>query len=140
ATVVGKVEPGLRTRGDDARVDGVHAHLAHGLVLGELADGHGGGDAEDVRAEHGPGRAGIGGLEDAVAAHRERPVVEVAGAGVDRVVVVRVDGHGVDAGGGDERVVGHHRPGGRGAAAVRRLPDPAAHAGRVGHDAAVGGG
>ena len=41
-------------------------------------------------------RAGVGGLEDALAAHREGAVVQVAGAGIDRVVVVRIDGEGVD--------------------------------------------
>ncbi len=77
---------------------------------------------------------GVGRFQDALTAHREGAVVEVAGAGVDRVVIVRVDDDGVDAGGRDRRVVGDGAPGGRAATAVRGLPDAAADARGVGDD------
>ncbi len=123
--------------GDDVRVVRVDAHLADRVVLRELSRRLGVGRAEDVGAERRPVRAAVGRLEDPLAAHRERAVVEVAGAGVDDVVVVRVDRQRVDADRRDERIVGRHAPRRRVAAAVRRLPDAAADARRVRDDAAV---
>ena len=56
--------------------------------------------SEDVLRQQLPGRAGVGRLQDALAAHGEGAVVEIPGARVDRVVVGGVDREGVD---GDRR-------------------------------------
>src|SRR6185436_11920704 len=122
AAVVREIEPGLRAGHDAVAVVRIDAHFADGLVLRELAGRLRQRRAEDVGGEDGPVRAGVGGFEYALAAHGECAVIEVAGAGVDGVVIVRIDGHRVDAGRGDQRIVGDDGPGGGAAAAVRGLP------------------
>ena len=137
AAVVRDEDPLLRAGDDLWPVVRVDAHLADGVVLRELAGRLRVRRAEDVFAEHRPGRSGVGRLEDALAPHRERAVVEVTRTRVDRVVVVRVDVEGVDRERGDEGVVRGNAPRGRVAAAVGRLPDPAADRGRIGDDRAL---
>src|SRR6185503_15364710 len=64
AAVVGD-EGALLGAGDDcAAVVRINAHLADGVVLRELAGRLVVRGAEDVFAEHGPGSAGVGRLED----------------------------------------------------------------------------
>ena len=134
--VVGDKHPLLRSSQDLLAVVRVDAHLADGVVLRELAGRLRVRGAEHVFPEHRPGRSGVGRLQDALAPHRERAIVEVTRTCVDGVVVVRIDVEGVDRERGDERVLGRSAPRGRVAAAVGRLPDPAADRGRIGDDRA----
>jgi hypothetical protein len=96
ATVVGKIKTGFRAGHDIAAVVGIHPNLAHGLILRELARGQRQTWAEHICAHKGPGSARVSGLQNALAPHRERPVIQVAGTGVNRVVIVRVDRERVD--------------------------------------------
>ncbi len=127
AGVVGEEQPGLGADDHAVAVAWVDLDLADRLVLREGPRRLGVDRREDVGAEDRPARPGVGGLEDARRAEGPGGVVQVTGPGVDGVGIVGVDLDVVDRDRGEERVVGRRRPGGRGAAAVRRLPDPAAH-------------
>ncbi len=139
AAIIGKVEPLLCARDHSAAVVRIDPNFADRVVLRELSSRFGVSRAENTRAQDCPGRPTIGGFEDALAAHGERAEVQIARAGIDDVVVVRIDRQGVDGGGADQRIVREQSPVGGAAAAVGRLPDPAAHRANVGDDRAVGG-
>jgi hypothetical protein len=139
AAVVGDEQPSLRAGDHLAARIRVDAHLADGVVLRELAGRLRVGHPEDAFAEERPGRTAIRGLQNPLAAHRERAVVQVSRARVDRVVVGGVDRDRVDADRRDEWVVCRDVPRRRAAAAVRRLPDAAADAGGISDDGAVAG-
>jgi hypothetical protein len=102
--VVREEEPLLRAGDDLVRVVRVDADLADRVVLRELARRLGVGRAEDV-APSTVQWLRVGRLEDALAAHREGAVVQVAGARVDRVVVFGSMRERVDRERGDEGVV-----------------------------------
>ncbi len=97
------------------------------------------GRAKDIRAESSPGITAIGRLQDALASHRERAVIQVARSCVDGVVVGGVDSNRVDRCRPNQRIIGRHGPGGGVTAAIGRFPYTAAERCLIGHYAAIGG-
>ena len=97
AAVVGKIEPGLGARDDVVAVARINPHLADRLVLGELPSRKRQPGPENISAKKSPRIPSIGRLQNTLAAHRERTVVEIAGARVNGVVIVWVDRERIDA-------------------------------------------
>src|SRR4030095_4147263 len=98
----------------------IDANFANGIILWKLTRRDGVRHTENVGAEYCPGSAGVYGLENTLATHGEGTVMESAGAGVDSVMIIRIDHDGVDGCGGNKRIVCDDCPSGRSAAAISR--------------------
>ena len=103
--IIRKVEARFRASHDVAAVPRVDPHFADRLVLWKYAGRKWQAGIKHICSQQRPGNAGVGRLENALTAHREGTKIQVACAGVDRVVIVWVNGDGVDANGGKERIV-----------------------------------
>src|SRR5262249_41614108 len=118
AAIIGKIEARLCARYDVIAIIGVYPHLTHSIVLRKLTCGLWQWRGENIRAEYSPRRTRIGRFENALAAHGERPVIKVACAGINRVMIVRIDRNRVYGSGADQRIIGHDAPRGQTAATV----------------------
>ena len=65
--------------------------LPTALYCGNCPGGLGVSHAEHIRPQHRPGGTGIGGFQNALTAHRKGTKIQVARAGIDGVMIVRID-------------------------------------------------
>src|ERR1700694_2434139 len=82
--------------------------------------------------------ARVGGLKNSLTAGRERAVIQIAGAGVNRVVVIRINRESVNRDRREQRIVSKWSPRRARAATVGRFPNTAAIGTQVGNNGTVG--
>src|SRR5262245_6564519 len=87
AAVIGKIETFLCASYNVVAVIRIDAHFANCVVLWELAGRFLIGWPEDIGAKHCPCGTGVGRLQNALATHRKRTVVKIAGAGINSVMI-----------------------------------------------------